>query len=510
MKIDKKMMKFIAIVTIIFMIIAHGYAYFNIMFSHDSLRIFHWGDNLTLDSIDVGRYLIPIFLLVRGKYYPPFLIGLFSTFFMILINYYLVKIFDIRDNKKILLIIGILVSSCTLTLLNATYINYSDMYLLSMFLSVYSAFLIKEYKNGYLYCILPLFLSIGIYQSYLSVFVGIVIILEILNLLDNKDYKTTLKNLFKAFFSVVVSLTIYFIILKIVVAISGIHISSKYNSISNAGKFDGISNFLWLFVKTYLKFAYYMYLPSTQYKILIGLINVFLTFFVIYIIIKNIIEKKLKGTNLLMLLFLCIMLPFFLNFVCFISYGVCHQLMIFSFYLLYIFVFKLINNTMFKSVKVEKIYMFLLCLIIFSSIIFSNNAYLKKQLEFYSTMSVVNRITNKIENLNNYEINKTPVIIIGDLNDGPLSTNRVGMDHKSTGLEKSYSVTYYDTYINYYRYFLNYPINIIPKDELYLYTKGKNKTIDDMPSFPHENSILNVDGVIVVKLSDIKVKDFLK
>ena len=71
-------MKFISIITTIFMFMSHGYVYFNQIFSHDSMKIIYWGDWLLYDTVEIGRYIIPLYLLIRGKYYPPFIIGILS------------------------------------------------------------------------------------------------------------------------------------------------------------------------------------------------------------------------------------------------------------------------------------------------------------------------------------------------------------------------------------------------------------------------------------------------
>ena len=87
-KIDKKLFKLIAIQTTIFMLIAHGFCYLNILYSHDSLNIFHsayYGDSLA-----IGRFLIPVWNYIRGPYYPPLLIGILSIIFFIGINYLIV------------------------------------------------------------------------------------------------------------------------------------------------------------------------------------------------------------------------------------------------------------------------------------------------------------------------------------------------------------------------------------------------------------------------------------
>ena len=90
-KIDFNLLKYVAFSTIIIMVIAHGFRYFNLFYSHDSLSIFHSG--YYDDSLGIGRFLIPVWTFIRGEYYPPFLIGTLSIIFMVMINYFICKIF---------------------------------------------------------------------------------------------------------------------------------------------------------------------------------------------------------------------------------------------------------------------------------------------------------------------------------------------------------------------------------------------------------------------------------
>ena len=184
-------MKFISIITTIFMFMSHGYVYFNQIFSHDSMKIIYCGDWLLYDTVEIGRYIIPLYLLIRGKYYPPFIIGILSIIFMILIIYYLVKLFDIKNKTNIAVISGILSSSCTITLLNATYIEYSDMYILSFLLAIVSAYLLlkSKMKLRIPLSILLLVISLGIYQTTIPIFVSLIIIYTILDIVKKENMK---------------------------------------------------------------------------------------------------------------------------------------------------------------------------------------------------------------------------------------------------------------------------------------------------------------------------------
>ena len=92
-KVDFDLLKYVTIITVIVMFIAHGFCYLNLLYSHDSLNIYHSG--YYDDSLEVGRFLIPVWTFIRGQYYPPLVIGVLSTIFMVFINYFICKMFSI-------------------------------------------------------------------------------------------------------------------------------------------------------------------------------------------------------------------------------------------------------------------------------------------------------------------------------------------------------------------------------------------------------------------------------
>ena len=170
-KIDWKLLKIILISTLIFIVCAHGFCYTNLNFSHDSMRTYFW---TRYDTVDIGRYLIPIFLIIKGKYYPPLLVGIITYICVSIICYLLVKMFNIKRKTSIVLTTAIMATASTLTLLNATYIDFSDSYVFCLLLTTIGAYLWRKYKYGFIFSIGFLFLSLGIYQPYISFFTGIV------------------------------------------------------------------------------------------------------------------------------------------------------------------------------------------------------------------------------------------------------------------------------------------------------------------------------------------------
>ena len=502
--IDLNKLKLILICTLIFMVVAHGYCYVNLNFSHDSMRTFFWTKS---DTLEIGRYMIPVFLLIRGKYYPPLLVGTLTYLFLSIIIYILVDIFKVRRKLNIILISGILSTASTLTLLNATYIDFSDVYMFGILLMTLGSYICIKMKRGYIYAIIPVLISLALYQSYICFFIGIIMLFYIKEILDNKNTKEIFIRGLKSIITIIVSLIIYAISLKVVTLVTGIGLANKYNSVSGIGNFGSINNMFNLLIGTYQYTYHYIINPSTYYKTIVSILNILMLIIAIGICILSSRKNKLKNGNKYLLLILTLLLPFGINMVYFIGKGIEHELMIYSLFLLYVFMIAMleyVNNH--KSTKNKNPIKYItyftnisLFLIIFSGVIYSNQCYLKKNLEFDTTLTTMNRVVDRIEQIEGYEVGKTKVAIIGSLANSKLSLKRREFDYEAVGLGENFSLTYYKNYKQYFENYLSYPINIVPEEKS---EKYKNKqAVKKMKEFPHKDSIKMIGDTIIVKLS---------
>lgn len=491
--------KIILLSTLIFMVIAHGFCYTNTLFSHDSIRTFFWTRN---NTISIGRYLLPLLLLIRGKYYPPLLVGMLTYIFLSIIICICVYLFGLKKKTSIILVSGIFSTTSTLTLLNATYINFSDMYVFALLLVTIGAYLWRNYKYGFIIAIIPLFLSLPIYQPYICFFTGIVILLSLKDLFGEKRIKDIIlgqRSILTAIIALISSMIIYAISLKLINICFHFELTNNYNSVKNIGAFSGINQIINLFIATYTHFGYYIIIhPNTYYYIQISIINIILIFLSLYICIKQLLKLKDKRTRLIVFITSILLIPFIINFVSFIGKGVEHQLMIYPFFLLYVFIIMLIEHYPLKPFN--SLITIIILFTLFSNIIYSNQCYLIKDLNVKSTLITINRIIDRLEETEGYDAGKTKVTIIGTLNTGPLFVPRKEIDGKGIGMDYNYGLTYYETYKLFFDNYLAYPINIISKEEML--TLKNRKEVKDMPCFPNKNSIKFIDDTLIVKLSN--------
>ena len=137
---------------------------------------------------------------------------------------------------------------------------------------------------------------------------------------------------------------------------------------------------------------------------------------------------------------------------------------------------------------------------LFNSIVFSNQIYLKKDLEFRSTYSTLNRIIGRIEQLDGYVPGETPVAFIGSLENSKLALRHEYFSYDGAGTGSMFAVTYYSTYITYIRNVMNYPIYLV--DEGSMTQLSEEPQVQAMPVFPDTASCQIIDGTVIVKLSD--------
>lgn len=505
--IDLKKLKYILICTLVFMVITHGYCYTNLNFSHDSMRTYFW---TKLDTIEIGRYMIPFFLILRGKYYPPLIVGFLTYIFISLTVYLLVDIFKIKNKISILLTSGIMATASTLTLLNATYLDFSDIYTFCILLMTFAAYLWRNYKRGYLYAIIPIFIGLGLYQSYICFFIGIVMLISIKDIVENKKNKEIFINGLKSILALIISLILYAISLKVVTAVTGIALSNTYNSVAGVGDFGSLSNLLNLIKGTYEKTYFYIANPSTYYKHVIAIINLLLTVISSGLALFYLKKNKATKENKMLFLGLLLLLPFGINVVYLLGKGVEHQLMIYSLFLLYIFALVLTEKfTQEKKLQNKKITKFLsyfvnfsFAVIIISGVIYANQCYLKKNLEFDATLTTMNRVIDRIEQIEGYEVGVTEVAIVGNLQNSTISTKRPAFDYESVGLEPNFSATYYRSYDQYFKNYLSYPLNLLPEEKMK--EISQKEEVKEMNIFPYKDYAKIIDDVLVIKLSEVR------
>ena len=500
----------VAIWTLFFTFLAHGFRWFNTSFHHDSLAIYHHFE--LRHQLYLGRWLAPFWLFIRGDITVPLLIAFFSICFLILANILLIKILDIRKPRHIVLLCALLPACQTITLLYSTFMYTADVYMLSFLLSVSAVWLFMQYRRGWIPASFCFAGSIALYPSYAEVTILLLMFLMIKNFIDEEGPITKSWKGGKMIAFLLLGGIMYYVGWLVCVrllngtGLSELPTAGEYNSVSRMTDLR-ISMLPELLKGTYLCFWHYVTSPETVHPRLFGIFNLLLAAGTCILLITS-TRKRLR---LIPVTGLFLLIPLGANFVYVLTGGMVHTLMVFSFSFLYAGVIMCLEFTLpEKSGKAKRRIRSItqimvtigLIVIACNSIIFANQCHVRRELEYQATLSAITRVIDRMEKTEGFNPASTPVIIVGDLNKSIIAQKRdgYGVDHSGMLTKLSFSTTYYETYCSYFKSVLGYPIQTGDRNAVKQYSEMEE--VIEMPAFPSAGCTRMIGNVLIVKLSD--------
>lgn len=506
LKIITERDRFVVKASLFFLFITHIYRWTNAAFNQDSLLILQ---NDSEWQMGLGRILNPVYVWIRGLIGAPMVCAVFGSIFLIAAVVMIVRMLDLKRKSTILLTCGIISVNEALTLLNASFVNYYDAYMLSFLLYTAAVYFVLFSPNRYHWALASgcLILGLCVFQGYIEAFLFLLEMILLRRTLQGEDPKKIWHTGLKTILLLAVSAVIYLLLVKAVLSAYGLTLYNGYNGLT---QMQDLSRFNLLnILKTWAYCFWYLLHVEYSHPVLSAFMHVILAVTGIYLIVKICRRIQPDGRRLTLIIFLLTIMPFSVNAVYLLTNRSKSTYMKFPYVLLYVFVLMLtemgdeaeISERIRKEIR--KTVPAVFTVLIFCHFIYANQYYLKKELEYTSGVSLMTRIVDRMETTEGYTVGVTPVAILGYMPDSPLSMDRRGLDHMhydTVGRLHHMPMTYYDSYFNYFEYILGYPINLLQEGELPA-VAAKPEVIQ-MPVFPYEGSVKMVDGVLVVKLSE--------
>lgn len=513
---DSKLFKRCMLYTFLLGMAAHAYGFFNFTISHDSLEALYSGTAETEWKISLGRIFVPVYRIVtRGMLTTPWMIGLLALAWIGLSVYFVVRLLDFTESRlMIALTAGILTVNPVVTALTATFLHDLDVDMFALFLMVAAVWLWRKYRRGFWAGMWLVAAGLGLYQSYLSVVIALVMIISMKGILEGNAQSRVIFAGIKGIFMVLGGGIIYLILTNAVCYFTGIPLSDSYNSISQMGNLSGsASELFWGMLKAYYYWAMYFLNPASMYASgFAAAINLLLGAGVAGIVLSVLADKKMRiGEKLL---FLCLggLLPLGMNVSCILSGGMLHGLMMYSFCFVYLLALFLgrwrrenapgTGKGLARGVSCGLIAGVIF--IIWNGIPVANAGYLKKDLERQQTMSLMTRVVMEMDEKEDYVRGETTVAFIGKINmremPGFETFGGNGNTSGVQGLTETDQIKNYRDYEAYFQYILNVPVRLCTEEQrVGLWNRPEVKA---MPVFPAEGSIEMVDGILVVKMGE--------
>jgi len=307
------MFGFILLITFIFGFLAHSYAFYNPALANDGLQI-----DLLVDQnwqISIGRFFQPVIRYFTFVSYTPFLSGVFWILFYSIALFFLARTLNIQNKLLIAIISALIITSGSHIEAFSACENWNVIFAFNFMLAIISVYVFNRYKFGFIFSGVIIILVFAIYQSFACVAVTLFVICTIKKLLK-ENFKISAIYLLKCALTVLVATILYFILLKVVLKVTGVEIEQDMYNSPNQVKFLGIKPTIVLTIKSYIVFVRTLTLFSSN-KIALNhggelvLIALYMVVFIatIVLFVKLIKVKKLNWLNVIGVLFLVAVLP---------------------------------------------------------------------------------------------------------------------------------------------------------------------------------------------------------
>lgn len=304
---DKKLLKDCFIYTFLFGIAAHAYGFFNFTISHDSLEALYSGAAETEWKISIGRVFVPAYRwLTRGFLTSPWMIGLLAMVWIALAVYLLVRLFEKEDVGVTVLAAGIMTVNPIVTALTATFLHDLDVDMFALFLMTAAVYLWKKFRWGLLAGSPMIAVGLGLYQSYLSVAITLIMIVSMMWLLNGENAGTVLKKGLSGMIMLFAGGGLYLVSMRVICTGAGIAVSDSYNSISRLGAAGtSMADVFWYVIKAYYYWLMYFLNPASIGQTwAASAANMIVLLCLAGIILTVVFSKKIKRAEKLLLIIL--------------------------------------------------------------------------------------------------------------------------------------------------------------------------------------------------------------
>ena len=507
--------------TVVIAIIVYFKVYANEIYNPDTLYV---GINHGLDvwEMSLGRWGLSIVSLLRGSLVSTVATTFITIIVLGIVSIILTELLNIKKPIWIILTSAILVTAPTFAII-PTYTYCADAYTIAMLLSVLSVYFIYKRKDAthFLLASICVMLSLGLYQTYIGVTVGLCVIIPILKVLENKESnKEILIGILKSILMVALGALIYYIFTQMVLVFAHIELSS-YGGADKIG-ISIIKTIPQAIKQTYTTFYQFFFgdniLKNTYWMrhYINGIIFLTLIIAMAIKIIKNKTYKK--PSKIAMLIFFVIIFPISLNIIELIAQErKINLLMGASSYLLFIMLIaiieKLDGNT-WKETIINWISLIVILILVITYALQDQSTYIAREYTYNQAYSTMIRVIDRIETNENYE--KGMKICIA----GTINQQNYPRESKIYDMAEGYISNYGEFWENY----SSGKVNMDKFLEKNMGIKLKHCTdteyvkiilseeFEKMGVFPDKTSVKVIDNVMVVKFSDdpLGIKNKLK
>lgn len=488
------------ITTICLGLITHLFMFVNVLPNWDSMYNFK-SNNIWLQ---MGRWFLGQSMEVSSSFDLPWIIGLLSIFLLGIASAIIVNILEVKKVFTSITISAIIVTFPALTS-TFSYLFLADGYMLGILLASLAVFITKKYNKGYYISGIILAFSIGIYQTNISFAVLLSLLIIVINLLNpSKDITDNIKYAIRFIIMSLIGLIIYFITLKILTKIAGQELASYQGG--NEGLAINIQTILNILIEFKSCFTT---ITGGSNKFLISLVLIVflcLAIMFVYVIISNKIYKN--PWKMILIVISLAAIPFITGFAYFISNNtIYHMVMRMSWSLLFIAIILFVEKiSLRKSINtfIQQVFFYfptiITWIIIWNFILVANISYINMHQRYEKEYALALRVVDRVE-MNDEYTKSAPVLFLGT----PYTHQTENIYNNNikyiTGADGNVILTSDFHFKQFIKYYLGVDLSYANEEQVDKIINSPE--INEIKPFPNRNCVQVIDGIIVVKLSDV-------
>ena len=506
---NRNLLLFCVVSVFVWGMAAHGFAFSNLFWAHDALNEFDAAVFGNAWQIRLGRVLVPLYRAVfRTAATFPWLIGLLALAWLGLTLFLTAKLFRMQPGVLLFLAGGILAVNSTVIAQTATYINWLDENMFACLLAVLAVYFWRRSPaKGCLPGLLCVAGMLGLYQSYISTAITLILMLLILDLLEKADAAQVLRRGLWSLAMLAGGCAVYLGEVKLIQAATGQQMADEFNAVGQAfSLFE--TDFVRNTVKAWLIGGGRYLLDESVYGWLGLAVRGVLLLSIAGFLLIGLLDRQLRPEAKLLLVLLAGAMPLGMTLVYVLTDGKAHDLTYYAIWLLTLFALLLGRWFVQRTGRQHRCrvmvpVMLLAAVFLWDHVQLANMSYVERDMEADAAMAYYNRVLTRMEQQEAYQPGVTPVVLIGTPEEqlripefAACSGGLVGMQYRVVPFAK---VDYMGAY---FRYVLQTPIALPEKEEWNRIQQSE--FAQQMEAYPSPECIQMKDGVMLVKLGDRK------
>ena len=457
------------------------------------------------DLLTSGRWFLGTACSISSFYSLHWVIGVLALVYIALAAVFAVKLLKVEKPLFIVLIAGLLVTFPTLAS-NFAYAFTMDGYMMGLLFAVLSVYLVSQFKWGFIAGGVVLSLSMGIYQAYLPVAMLLSLYMALMILAEKTDLADKDKRCLKYLYMGVIGAGLYYIILKILLAVTGKELDT-YQGISSATERASFAETLKAVYTDFAAFTLKGHVLFNNAAALMA-VAVLTVSFAVALLVKAIKEKWLKSVWFYVIAVVTVVaVPLFTNIIVFISKDVTyHSLMRYQWAVFGVLALAFVESVIKESEDkcgnvLEWCAVIAATAIIFTNVLTVNVAYFNLEKKYEKTYAYCLRLADRIEQTEGY-YQGIPIYMIGVVGDDnfPITDITSDVTDHLLGIDKDMLFYTSANFEAFYKHYMGISFNFLRPEEANYYDTPEYIA---MPSFPGAGSTKVVDGVLYVKTENM-------